>query len=110
MWRERIQAAKQRGTFTRQDQLDAGCIGSLTAYRLCAVGEQAERYGASLIFDYPMERVSDPILMGLGARFAGMVSVNDFARAECLLDQIEDRALELKRQAPVDAHRAGVKP
>ena len=100
MWRERIQAARQRGVFTQEDRMDAGCIGSTTSYRLCAVGEQADRMGSDLIFDWPKDRVgvTDPLLRDLGGQFAGCVAVGDFDEAEHVLDVIENRALCLKRE------------
>ena len=101
MWRERIQAARERQGFTRKDKMDAGGIGSLTLYRLCAVGEQADRIGANLIFEFPEERIGvlDEWLKKWGGNFAGEVTLGRFDHAERLLDQIEDRALELKRAA-----------
>ena len=81
--------------------MDAGCIGSTTAYRLCAVGEQADRIGADLIFDWPKDRVGvrDTLLRDYGGSFAGFVAVGYFDEAERVLDAIEDRALCLKRKA-----------
>ena len=92
-WRERIQAARARGHFTAQDRYDA-----LTSFGACAVGEQADRYGAELIFHCPSNRVGvkDARLRHLGAKFGGAVSVSDYSDAERCLDQIEDRVLALK--------------
>jgi hypothetical protein len=70
-------------------------------YEACAVAEQADRYGTALIFEHADLRIGvrDHVLLDLGGEFAGVVAVNDFDAAERLLDAIEDRALELKREA-----------
>jgi len=104
MWRERIQAARECGHFTLRDLLDAGCCVEnyeATGFSLCAVGEQADRYGAALFFLCPDVRagVLDEQMRTMGGSFAGAVSVHQFNRAETLLDRIEDRALQLKRKA-----------
>ena len=98
-WRERIQAARERDRFTADDLYDAGVHKLTRPYARCAVGEQADRYGADLIFEWPEERIGpiDQELRDLGAQFCGNVSVHDFTSAERLLDAIEDCALELKR-------------
>ena len=100
MWRERIQAARERGYFTSKDKRDAGGIGRETGYGLCAVGEQADCVGAPLIFHYPEDRIGvlDEFLKAWGGAFAGAVSVDDYDEAERLLDLIEDRALAIKRE------------
>lgn len=100
MWRERIQAARERGgRFTHSDQADANNDDRRRGgpYACCAVGEQADRYGDALIFDLPKRYgVQDRQLLQDGASFSGAVYVNDFVEAEYLLDAIEDRALQLK--------------
>ena len=101
MWRERIQAARERGFFTLADRMDAGCMGSTTGYTRCAVGEQADRLGIhDLIFHYtdPYCGIKDQDLFNWGGNFAGSIAVGDFKDAERLLDLIEDRALVLKRE------------
>ena len=97
-WRERIQAAREQGHFTLDDHEDACGRLNHGAYALCAVGEQADRYGTDLIFQWPDTRrgVLDQLLRTLGGIFAGDVSMHDFSEAERVLDRIEDRALELK--------------
>ena len=99
IWRERIQAARERGRFTEDDLFDAGVHKYTQPYARCAVGEQADRYGADLIFEWPEDRIGpiDQELRDLGAQFCGEISVHNFINAERLLDAIEDRALELKR-------------
>jgi hypothetical protein len=102
-WRERIVEAKERGGFTREDFFLAGNteIGGPPdpGYARCAVGEQADHYGADLFFLCPEDRfgVKDERLATWGGEFAGAVYGDDFTRAESLLSQIEDRALQIKR-------------
>lgn len=104
MWRERIYEAKTRGQFTQQDLWEAGVVtaeGPNYGYSRCAVGEQADLYGGHLFFqdEINRRRVLDDHLLNLGSSFAGAVAIHNFDKAEALLDQIEDRALEIKRTA-----------
>lgn len=110
-WRERIVAARERGEFTEEEQRLAGCsftremksLMPFAGYACCAVGEQAERYGAELIFGAPVAWSGlvplDTALRDWGGEFAGAVSGREFDMAESLLDKIEDRAMQLKREA-----------
>ena len=109
-WRERIQAARERGGFTQDDVWAADHWGT------CAVGEQ--RAAMPLVVQYkwitdnyevPKDRALRRLgsvrsgIFGWGKGFAAAVRDNDFARAEDLLDAIEDRALQLKREASAPA-------
>jgi hypothetical protein len=105
-WRERIVEARARGRFTDEDK-DDGC-----SWLTCAVGEQHTRMPAlRLLVPCPESMVSgyapsDNELSSLGdgkTGFNDAVYLDDFDRAERLLDAIEDRALELKRAHVTDA-------
>lgn len=106
-WRERIAAARARGGFSPMDKTMAA------NWMTCAVGEQRAMYPGVV-------KVVDPLWFGAptddqlrvlgggtpgGPPFSGFagfgwaVLTNDFARAEALLDAIEDRVLVLKREA-----------
>ena len=96
-WRERIVEARERGAFTREDLALWG-LGST-----CFVGEQRERYG--IMFNLEMTGVGLESLARpedshhtLQTKILRALSSNDFNEAERLLDQVEDRALELKRE------------
>lgn len=90
-WRERIAAARERGAFTAKDRSD---IGHVTT---CFLGDCSRRSGLHwevLCSDaraFALARAFGPIVLSVYA--------NDFDAAESLLDQIEDRALQLKREA-----------
>jgi hypothetical protein len=103
-WRERIQAARERGSFTAQDRKDAA------GWCTCAVGEQRRALPDVILWTPPHPfrlawkeggPVDDP-LETIGAEFGDAVVLNDFSRADRLLDAIEDRALALKRAAGAD--------
>lgn len=100
-WRERIQAALVRGKFTFQDSMDA------SQWMSCAVGEQHALHPEIVRYHSDLQAPVDSILGSLGSDlgedmygFARAVSRDDFDRAERLLDAIEDRALQLKRETP----------
>ena len=95
-WRERIADARERGTFTPQDYSDIG--GFLT----CAVGEQHARLPEVVVyrpsrlgFDQPEDEELDRLALDIYRA----VHADKFTYAESLLDQIEDRVLQLKREA-----------
>ena len=90
-WRERIAAARAQGAFSEDDSVAAG------DYTTCAVGEQVKASGGVLSWQaFSVEPKSEHCD---GMRFMRAVHGNDFDAADMLLDAIEDRALELKRQA-----------
>lgn len=100
-WRERIAEARERGWFTEQDRLDAGRWCS------CAVGEQWAQMPAVIVYTNvdrsdPAWRNGGPSkyddLLDWGSDFPQAVCGNDYDRADHLLDLIEDRALQLKRE------------
>ena len=95
-WRERIAAARERGFFTQADLSDA------RDYLTCAGGEQA-RCGRIFNFvelgHFHGSPAYDAQLWEAGSEFPSAVLCNDMKLAEALLDQIEDRALQLKREA-----------
>ena len=88
-WRERIIAARSRGRFTQDDVSDA-----LSPDR-CAVGE-LEQQGI-LTFKETLQFYENFGGSGLGAEFTAAIFGGTVDRAEALLDQIEDQALEIKR-------------
>jgi len=92
-WRERIVEAKERGKFSKEDRQDAWHADTCAVGETLCLGpfsdENAARYerfeGA---YGYP------------GNLFTNAVTQNDFAGAEAALDQIEDAALQFKREQP----------
>ena len=94
-WRERIAAARTAGRFSMEETRLAGC------WETCAVGEQYATH------DFLGWGSMDPILAELGdgnigpehMGFGYAVSANNFDAAENALDAIEDRVLQLKREA-----------
>lgn len=97
-WRERIVAAQERG-FTWEDRRDA------RRWATCAVGEQHALHPEVVVY-LPPDGVftspypADPVLLLLGDNhegFCAAVDDQDVDRAAKLLEQIEDRVLELKR-------------
>ena len=92
-WRERIQAARERGSFSREDE------DEYADRRSCLAAEVAAGYGVWFICDY--QRASTrgwDVLWEIGDTISvwGM-SDNDFDAVEQCLNTIEDRALALKR-------------
>ena len=98
-WRERIAEARARGEFTTEDMTLA-----TRSWCTCAVGEQLALYGEEVVM-FLEGGPADPTLWRLGASrtpgFGQAVERNDFDAAERLLDAIEDRALELKRERAI---------
>ena len=97
-WRERIQAARERGCFTGEDRIMA------SGWMTCAVGEQHAAMPSVVVFQHPGTALAYPVddtleELGCGSGFDSAVNDDDFAKADRLLDLIEDRALELKRGA-----------
>ncbi len=92
-WRERIVAARERGRFTDKD-----CTDSLS-WCLCAVGEHHAAHPTIVRYTRGSRaRPKDDRLADWGSRFSEAIYTNNFARAELLLNQIEDRVLTLKRE------------
>lgn len=104
-WLVRCMTAKTTGQFTQEDRRDAYFWNS------CAVGEQRKMFGAKVI---PYRHINysgmmptsvkinkhtptDCVLNELGGLFNRAVANNQPVVAMQLLEQIEDRALELKR-------------
>lgn len=105
-WRERIVAARERGAFTGEDLKEVG------SWTTCAVGEahlahpEVVSYsdcagvnhipdavlGCGCPTDKKLERLGDHL-----SGFMWAVRLGRMDTAEALLDQIEDRVLELKR-------------
>ena len=100
-WRERIVAARERGQFTTQDVDDAR-----TSWQTCAVGEQHAAMPFVVLYGERWSGLSgcgpvDDTLWRLGGTESGFgraVQDHQFDAAEELLDQIEDRVLQLKRE------------
>lgn len=100
-WRERVMAARERGRFTGED------VRLAESWRTCAVGEQIAAYPEVIQVEKSTQKIAicrplDDILFGLGGDgfdgFLHAVVAQDFDLAENLLDRIEDRVLELKRE------------
>src|SRR5206468_3368336 len=91
-WRERVAAARERGRFTFKDRQDA------RDWCTCAVGEQWHQVPSVIVY-IDDQTPRDRALIDAGAQFCAAVNFNDFADAEALLGAIEDRTLELKREA-----------
>lgn len=82
------------------------CQAWLSAeWNTCAVGEQREKY-PELIHAIPSEdkrnRPQDDVLFQLGHDFHSAILKGDKHRALEVIDQIEDRVLEMKRTTKVD--------
>ena len=107
-WRERIVAARERGAFTDHDVDDAR--GS---WLTCAIGEQHAAHPDVVVYsdETPYGGPVDGVLRTLGGPpwaplpappppcgFNEAVVLNAVDLAEDLLDQIEDRVLQLKRE------------
>ena len=98
-WRERIVEARVRGWFTDDDRQAA------SSYTTCKVGEEGRRAGLYILRELVefSERMAAPLRPHNwecdGILFWKAVCVNDFNEADRLADAIEDRALQLKREA-----------
>ena len=91
-WRERVAAASECGAFTFDDRIDAA------SWTTCAVHEQHVMYPEAI--PYVLNRPTDDELYRLGDNdegFCAAVRAGNIGRAECLLDAIEDRVLQLNR-------------
>ena len=96
-WRERVVRARTRGRFTAPEKRAAG-----HSWLTCAVGEQHRQHPDVVIYlglDGGPQDLNLFLLGGGGDGFATAVSQDDFGRADEILDQIEDRVLQLKRGA-----------
>ena len=95
-WRARIAAARVRGAFTDAD------IDCAEHPGVCAVGEVAERTGLGYyVVDFEIEwNYANGVAMHpADGLFPCLVRQNRIDEAERLLFAIEDRALQLKREA-----------
>ena len=97
-WRERIQAARERGAFTQQDWLDSWDIHVCA----CGVWRDVLRDAGVEFMAIHEAFYSHEDNSGLGQRFPLAVTYNRFAEAEAIVDAIEDRAMQLKREAHAD--------
>ena len=101
MWRERIAAARERSGFSDEDRSLAGASGT------CAVGEvtggidEAYRRYTRTALEGEERSVISHWTVGIhhSAAFTCAVRHDDIAEAERLLDAIEDRALQIKRES-----------
>jgi|ERR1043166_897531 hypothetical protein len=94
-WRERIAEARERGEATPEDLYLA------RDYLRCVVGETAMRFDLSyheLSFDIRLNAHPFVGMHPVAGAFPVALSNKCFDVAEDILDAIEDRALELKRQ------------
>ena len=92
-WRERL-AKTQDGTTPNIET-----IGLAGSWSTCAVGEQRQMHPGliSVELDMPERAPKDEILKSLGNHFYMLISDGQIRDAEMVLDKIEDRVLELKR-------------
>lgn len=94
-WRERVIAAQARGSFTDEDWRDAG------PWATCAVGEQHALHPDVVRMDFVTPLGTGPAdaqLQVYGARFCAAVGHDRIGQADDLLDLIEDRVAQLKRE------------
>ena len=97
-WRERIEAARERGAFTWREKADA-----FSSWLTCGVGEQRVKHPEVVLYVDESENGGpvDKRLYVLGgdsqSGFGFAVFHDNFSLAETRLDEIEDRVLQLKR-------------
>ena len=93
-WREIGVDARRRGRFLASD------LSRWRDLATCPAAEAAVRYGlgraSSLI---PREECYNPVLHGIGNVIGDAIIFNRFDQFDDLLDKIDDRALQLKREA-----------
>lgn len=106
-WRERIICARTTGRFTLED------VKMAQSWHTCAVAEQHDMMPHVVVRHSETEHAPvDPVLAQLGCfetilgmertyGFAHAVTMHDVDRAEVLLEQIEDRVLQLKREGMI---------
>lgn len=87
-WHQRIQAAKDRGSFTEGD------MDLAKDWTTCACGGQDKRIPRKGTQDEP-NAPRDYDLYMLGIRFNMLVHAHDFDKAEHVLDRIDRRAGEI---------------
>jgi hypothetical protein len=97
-WRERVIKARRR-----EGEFSLAAHRLVRSWQTCAVGEQAEQHPRVVLMD-GIWRPQDDALMTLGLDFFRAVDAEDAIEAERLLDQIEDRVLELKREQKGEAN------
>ena len=92
-WRDRVAAAQVRGGFTEEDREDA------SRWSTCPVGEQHTGHPMVVVWGNGAPWPEDPFLEALGdfRGFDGAVQRDNVAAAWTLLDQIEDRVRQLRR-------------
>jgi hypothetical protein len=94
-WRERVLAAKRRRWFTKGD------LTAVAGWSTCAVGEQHAALPQVVLYEQDQDEISGPVdetLHILGNDFSKAVVLNLFDPAMAVLEAIEDRVLELKRE------------
>ena len=109
-WRERIEAARVRGSFTEQDHSDV-CDGET-----CFVGEVALRYGVDYMGLRSIARapfsthvptdLTDSTHLELGSQPIFIVFDNDFDAADRILDEIEREARRMVDDTPDEGGEA----
>lgn len=92
-WRERIAAARERGYFTFDDKFAAGSWNCCAVHEQHVMNPQVVVYALNSPVDHELHQLGDD-----EEGFCAAVRTGDIGRAECLLDAIEDRALQLKRE------------
>lgn len=93
-WRERIMEARERGSFTKED------FDLWSRLHTCPAGVVAIEYGliSGVLISGFMSCPLPARLYDLGNKFGTAMDRNYFNKAEQLLDEIEETALELKRK------------
>ena len=95
-WRERLATIPQ-------GMQDDSAIQLAGEWSTCAVGEQCQAYPGLIRFvdvsRAEWNRPEDNVLFYLGVKLPELLSEGRARAAENVLDQIEDRVLELKRLA-----------
>lgn len=103
-WRERIQAARERGgAFTSAD------LAAYSNRASCLAAEVAARYDVTFSYaawhqarGYDESCATKPgwwVLWEIGDKASTAMHAADPVSVEMVLDEIEDRALQLKREA-----------
>jgi hypothetical protein len=92
-WRQRGVEARERGEFLPEDFTDWKNIETCPAaevVRVCGIGEGDEKDSLGQLFYHPS-------VHGLGTRANWLMYRKDFDAFDRLLDEMEDRALAIKR-------------
>lgn len=92
-WRERNQMARERGRYSEDDLIFWRSPAS------CPVGECITRMGLSSAAWCSLARMGGPGHLDFSSRFFDAMIFRHFDVAEKILDDLDDAALTLKREA-----------